>query len=132
MASIERITALRAPVAASEILLSLSADIQIGRTQPQVETGDLPIDENLPPRLFSSEQLAMIGQHSSAVKCECPQHLSQLLESLSAFEEYSRECENRNEQDAELHGFLHSETAQCRHRMELALEELMKREGIEI
>lgn len=136
---IKRLTALRAPVDAAEIQLACIADIQLalrsGRTEPPApenhEPPALPTGE-IPARRYSDEQLVRIGRLSSVVKCECPQHLANLLSSLVAFERYSEQCENRNPGDALLHSYLHRTTAQCRSDMEAALAEVIVQEGISL
>lgn len=137
---IKRITALRAPVEAAEIQLACIADIQMalrsGRAGDLEEAGTpakvaRPTGE-LPGRVFTDEQLAKIGQVASVVKCECPQHLASLLSSLVAFERYSEQCEDRNQDDAVIHAFLHRTTAEARVSMENALSEVLAQEGITI
>ncbi|MCB1203818.1 MAG: MerR family transcriptional regulator [Verrucomicrobiae bacterium] len=138
---IKRITALRAPVDAAEIQLACIADIQLalrsGRPVSSTTGGEEhrpfprpPAD--IPERIFSDEQLVRIARLSSVVKCECPQHLANLLSSLVAFERYSEQCEDRNPSDAALHGYLHRTTAECRVGMEAALSEVLAQEGIEL
>ncbi|HEX8823821.1 MAG TPA: hypothetical protein VF794_28130, partial [Archangium sp.] len=63
-----------------------------------------------PPR-YTPEALGKLLEVSSVVQCECPNHLSQLVSSLQAFEEYSKHCENRNEQDRQVHAMLYRYTA---------------------
>ena len=82
------------------------------------------------PRLFNQQQLATLANTSSAIDCECPQHLAQLVGDLSAFEMYSANCENRNDDDAALHRYLHQTTAQARALIEVALEKVAEAEGI--
>ena len=82
------------------------------------------------PRLFNQQQLANLANTSSAIDCECPQHLAQLVGDLSAFEMYSANCENRNDDDAALHRYLHQTTAQARALIEVALERVAEAEGI--
>ncbi|MEM6278772.1 MAG: MerR family transcriptional regulator [Verrucomicrobiota bacterium] len=139
---IKKITALRAPVDAAEIQLACIADIQLALRSGQ--TDDIPAPDaegkvferpspgEIPERAFTDEQLVRIAGMSSVVKCECPQHLASLLSSLAAFERYSEQCEDRNEDDAALHGFLHKTTAKCRSQMEMALSEVLTQEGITI
>ena len=139
---LKRITALRAPVDSTEIRLACIADIQLAmrtgleaRAEAEGSPSDLPIERpsvEIPERAFNDEQLASISRMSSIVKCECPQHLASLLSSLSAFEQYSEQCEDRNQEDAELHSFLHRTTADCRARMEKALAHVMQEEGISL
>ena len=77
----------------------------------------------------SSPRLARVN---SAVNCECPRHLGELLKSLFAFEAYSEACEDRNAEDAMIHAYLHRATAHARRSMEEALQHLLKAEGIEM
>jgi hypothetical protein len=141
---IKRITALRAPVEATEIQLACIADIQLALRSGNPSPGPSLRDEEgqvlslpraidtIPPRAFTDEQLARLARISSVVKCECPQHLANLLSSLAAFERYSEQCESRNAEDAALHAYLHRTTAQCRSQMEMALSEVLTQEGISI
>lgn len=135
-----RITALRAPVDAAEIRLACIADIQMAlRSTSPVNRSDEGSGDKvdrppteIPDRRFSDEQLVEVAKKNSVVKCECPQHLANLLSSLFAFEKYSEQCEDRNAEDAELHAFLHRTTAECRSRMESALSEVLSKEGISV
>ena len=47
------------------------------------------------------------------------------------FEIYSAQCENRDDDDAALHRYLHQVTAQARSLIEEALERVAAAEGIE-
>ncbi len=138
------ITAMRAPVNAAELRLACVADLRVPTRADDAEAaralaaaaaieqaGDLN-DDGLPARQFSDAQLARIARQSSVVKCECPQHIAALLSTLAAFETYSAECENRNDEDAQLHAYLHRATAGCRSEMETALRHVMEAEGIEV
>lgn len=135
------ITAMRAPVNAAELRLACTADLRLppvtseadsAKAAAAISKGANGDTDTIPPRLFSDEKLARVARLSSAVQCECPQHLANLLSSLTAFETYSAECENRNEDDAELHAYLHRATAECRAEMETALRHLMEVEGISL
>ena len=144
--SVERagsgITALRAPVRASALREACEADIALAALRS--EWAESPIEpdfsavpetgpsEGIPPRQFSDEQLSRLAQISTAVDCECPHHLSALLVSLNAFEEYSRKCENRSEEDAVLHAYLHRSTARARSIVEDALSVLAETEGFDL
>lgn len=137
---IKKITALRAPVDAAEIQLACIADIQLAlrslkivparEPSSSVKVKRLPVD--IPDRRFTTEELVRIASISSVIKCECPQHLANLLSSVSAFEKYSEQCEDRNEDDAKIHRYLHETTAAARASLETALAEVMREEGIEI
>ena len=139
---IRKITALRAPVDASEIQLACIADVQLAlrsgeknresNLDSKAQEFERPNIGNIPERTFSDDQLIRISNVSSVVKCECPQHLASLLASLSAFETYSEQCEDRSPEDAKLHAYLHETTADCRSRMEAALSKVLVEEGIEV
>ncbi|MGB5261470.1 MAG: MerR family transcriptional regulator [Gammaproteobacteria bacterium] len=105
--------------------------------RPQVATPDAPGERagaslSVSPRRFSNEALTELALISSAVKCECPKHLAELITDLAAFERYSSECENRNTQDAALHAYLHATASQARELVENALEHVIEVEGIEL
>ena len=84
-----------------------------------------------PPR-FDNEQLARIAALTSKIACECPNHIAELIISLSAFEQYSSECANRNEEDAQLHSQLNQSAGAARTLLEESLARLIEIEGIEI
>lgn len=84
------------------------------------------------PRLFTQAQLGRLQETQSAVRCECPNHLSELVTSLAAFEEYSRSCQNTNSEDAKVHAHLYEQTSRARRLMEQALLTLCKYERIEL
>lgn len=86
----------------------------------------------LPGRRFSDRELGRLLEVESDVECECPSHLSTLVSSLAAFEEYCEECEVQNEEDARVHARLHRETAEARSLLERALEFLCRVDGIEL
>lgn len=84
----------------------------------------------VPPMRFTPHQLGKLAEITSSVDCECPNHLSDIVTSLQAFERYSQSCQSRNKADADLHHRLYLATAQARNIMETALEELVKQERI--
>lgn len=134
---IEGITAIRAPVDVGELELACRAEVGLAGEQNAEEGAvETSVGEamagTIPARLFTDRQLAKISRISTTVECECPQHLSSLLSSLTAFEKYSGECEDRNPEDANLHARLHRTTAQARGMMEEALRELLTAEGLEV
>lgn len=85
-----------------------------------------------PPRRYDDQTLARLATLSSAVKCECPRHLAELITSLSGFERYSAECESRNPRDAMLHAFLYATASQARHMIEDALDNVIEIENIKV
>lgn len=87
-------------------------------------------ENNPPPKRYTPMQLAQLQQIQSAIDCECPNHLADLVLALDAFEEYSRKCKNKNDKDAEMHTLLYRETAKARRIMEDALSKLCVHENI--
>ena len=87
---------------------------------------------NETPRRYTPAQLARLIEISSAIKCECPNHLSRIVQSLIAFEDYARDCANSNADDARIHGMLHAVTTEARVLLDQALAEVVAFEKIEI
>lgn len=81
---------------------------------------------------YSREQLVKISSMSNSVKCECPRHLADLVLGLDSFARYSLECQNRNEDDANLHAGLYLATTEAQKIMEEALRNLIEIEGLEV
>ena len=81
-----------------------------------------------PPRRYSQADLNALARLSQSVKCECPEHLVELVNKLAAFEAYSRQCESANRGDAALHMMLHGVTAQVRRNMEDILAHVVEHE----
>lgn len=85
-----------------------------------------------PERRFDDRQLARLLEVTTAIDCECPNHISSLVAGLVSFETYSRDCESRNEADAEQHRRLARGTSEARATMEKMLLELCEHEGIQV
>lgn len=129
----QRIVAKRAPVDADELARWCAALRGSERAPPPEAILDgVDLAAPIPRRRYDSATLARIATASPAIRCECPHHLAQLISSLVAFEQYSRECEHRNADDAALHAFLHRATARARATMEAALVRVVEAEGIEL
>lgn len=92
----------------------------------------MPVPATPKPPRYSPAQLGKLLEVSSAVQCERPNHLSQIVSGLRAFEEYSKYCENRNEADRQVHALLYRYTAAARAVMEDALAALVKHENIQL
>lgn len=84
------------------------------------------------PRRFDARQLAQIVSIGGSIACECPNHLAELVASLTAFEQYSSECANRNARDRELHAHLNQSAGFARAMLEDCLLKVMEIEGITI
>ena len=91
---------------------------------------DALLDREPPKKKFTDRQLAHFLAISSTVRCECPRHVAELIIHLNRFEKYSAECENRNEEDAQLHSYLRTMTARSRSIMEKAMIRLSEIEKI--
>ncbi|HZI08423.1 MAG TPA: hypothetical protein VEZ71_30680, partial [Archangium sp.] len=118
-----------APVAQAPTASASTPALHLG-APGAVSTVTVPVTPKAP--LYSPEQLGVLLEVSSAVQCECPNHLSQIVSSLQAFEEYSKHCENRNEADRQVHALLYRYTAAARAVMEEALTALVKHENIKL
>lgn len=119
---------LQAPVAL-ETLRAHLAPLIIRRTLTAATKMVTTMEEGSAPR-FTRKQLGQLMEISSTIQCECPNHLAQIVEKLQAFESYSKDCENRNDADREIHARLYRSTSQARQEMERALEELVAHEKI--
>ena len=126
--------AIQSPIGSPELLM-LCRSI-LGRSAPAFTETDNNLSALLgrpiPERRYSASMLKQCAQLSSAVKCECPEHLAKLIEQLAAFERYSAHCESANREDAAMHMMLHAATAQVRRTMEDALKQLLDFEGLDV
>jgi DNA-binding transcriptional MerR regulator len=113
-----------APVGLNEIASLGAAGIDAGKSEEVPRPGAPPA-----PR-FDEHALARLAQVSTAVRCECPRNIVDLLLSLGAFERYSAECENRSPADAELHRYLAGVAGRARALFEEALVRVAQAEGI--
>jgi MerR family transcriptional regulator, light-induced transcriptional regulator len=104
-----------------------------GHRQSQKPTSEADDDsEEAKPRLLSSRQLMSIASSVSNVKCDCPQHMSTLVSSLTGFEDYCARCEIKSPEDTILHAHLGREVAKARYLVEKALVYLCETDQIEI
>lgn len=106
-------------------------------TRPEAEPGvrdgiDKSLLEAIRPPRFSPSQLAKLESITTSVTCECPQHLSTLLSSLVYFEAYCKDCESRNEADADVHQMLYQRAARARMLLEDGLERVLEHEDIRV
>jgi len=81
---------------------------------------------------FDDTALTEFAGLSSAIACECPSHLAQLLLQISNFETYSGDCANRSAADAQLHAYLQRVAGAARMLFETALEQVAVSEGLPI
>ncbi len=129
---------LRMPLSADELAVGVLAAAVKLRSGEHFNTPVIPVPGiarpavDIPTRRFSEAQLARLGRIESAVDCECPNHMAEVVQTLTAFESYCAQCEDRSEKDAALHAYLHRSTAQARALMETALAYLAQEEGLSI
>lgn len=133
-----RIVVLRSPVNVDEVRAAVMrayapATASRPKTALTGDTGDSDwhFAGPVPRRRFNNQQLTRLARASTTIDCECPHHLAQLVGDLTAFEVYSAQCANRDEDDAALHRYLQQTTAQARALVETALERVAEAEGIE-
>lgn len=130
----------RTPIRLESLRRVLRDQVMIGRarTRGMPRSPSAPSDTSAPAshesasRHFSDEELARLLEVTSALDCECPNHLSSLITGLLAFESYSRDCESRDEVDAAQHRRLAEGTGEARRRMEELLLELCEHEEIPV
>lgn len=125
-------TPLRAPVGMAELRIACRAGLGVAALPlPERQPVDLtPLADGIPARRYDVDTLERIAASTPTLACECPQHLVDLVASLSAFEAYSAQCESRGPDDAALHHWLHATTAQARALMEEALTRVAMAEGL--
>ena len=132
-----RIVTLRAPIDVNELHAAVVRTYAsaASRSKPTADAGGQDaawrFSGPVAPRRFTSRQLSTLAHASTAIDCECPHHLAQLVTDLTAFEIYSSQCANRDDDDAALHRYLHQTTAQARTLIEVALERVAEVEGID-
>jgi len=131
------IVVLRAPVDIEEVhaaVVRAYTQPMVGKPQPKkpevAESQGWNFADASTTRLFNQQQIARLANTSSTIECECPKHLAQLVGDLSAFEMYSANCANRDDDDAALHRYLHQTTAQARALVEVALKKVADAEGL--
>ena len=120
------IICLKAPATAAEVreaCQSLARGKAPTRSAPEEAAAD---------HRFSAEQLAKVATMSGSIACECPNHLAELIINLTAFEQYSGECENNNPADALIHAQLKQSAGKARNQLEESLARLIEIEGIKI
>lgn len=134
------VTLLRAPVRLDELSMSLVKIAALAprsregsMTEPATDAAMLPAVGAAPaPRRYTGDELATLSRIESGIDCECPQHLASLVAELTAFEIYSAGCANRDDDDRELHEYLHRTTAAARAAIEEALARVIEAEGIRL
>lgn len=78
------------------------------------------------PRRYDEARLAVLSQMETSVQCGCPNHLSDLLSRINAFEAYSLDCEITDTADVAIHIYLYGVATHCREMLEDALERVLQ------
>jgi DNA-binding transcriptional MerR regulator len=102
---------------------AFAASVKCLMAKAELRAGDSGLTRLGKPksRLFSNQALDDIRQSPASIACDCPSHLSELIESLSAFEAYSSECAVENWSDAATHACVYAYANQARWLIEKAL-----------
>jgi DNA-binding transcriptional MerR regulator len=116
------VTVRREPVSGREMARLIAA------SRPIVEAPASASMSNI--KRYSDAELVALTEIPSAVACECPRHLAEIVSLLSNFERYSADCEARDENDAALHRHLHEVTTAARAMFEEALQRVIAEEGL--
>ena len=78
------------------------------------------------PRIFKDADLMGHRQVKSPLACGCTQHLSEIIQSLAHFEQYSSQCAVESWADAATHTCVYAYTNQARWLMEKALQAVLE------
>lgn len=81
---------------------------------------NLPLPSTI-PHYFSEQALTEAATSPGSITCKCPAHLSELIQSINAFEEYSQQCGADNWKEASIHACIYAYTVQARGLLEKAL-----------
>ena len=128
---------MRAPISARSLRSNMLGLIVKHLTQnpdkavaTPLETGLMRLELQAPMRRYNDAQLAALQDIRSLVDCECPNQVADLVLTLTAFETYSAQCQNKNDKDAKMHRLLARVTGHARAVMEYGLKELCAYENI--
>jgi len=120
------IVCLKAPANPSEVLRNLH------ETRSAESTLEALQRQAIPARRFSAQAIARLAALSPMLDCECPNHIAQLVLDISAFEQYSLECEESEPEERALHARLRSIAAHARALFEEAMANVAAHEGLEL
>ncbi len=129
-----RVRALRAPINLPQLrsqMMNIIVRNMLGGASASASASTSQTS-GLTPSRYTHAQLGKLQQIASKVECECPNHMSAVIQGLLDFERYSQTCLNRNPADAEIHRMLYESTARARAIMERALDRLIEHEGISV
>lgn len=109
---------------------------ELGRVVVDSETrvGEFDLGELVhpKPRAFTDNALRAAGRIEGTLDCECPRHLSKLIQSLNQFETYVTECSIENWQDAAVHSRMYTYANQARHLLEKSLQAVLEERSVSL
>ena len=115
---------LKGPTTADELLRNLELPEASVTVLEALEQGAIPAHR------FSEESIARLAALSPKLQCECPNHIAQLVLDISAFEQYSLECEDSDPAERLLHARLRLVAANARALFEEAVAIVAENEGL--
>ena len=120
---------IQAPVSVKNLQREVSELIKISSLKEDIPS-NVELETKAPTRNYNNKQLITLSSASSTIKCECPQHLSSMVIKLVQFEQYSVECIDKYEKDAELHAMLGNMAGHARSILEKALSKIVDAEKL--
>lgn len=125
------VVCLRAPLSGRALAAQLDTFVaRLTDSEPGLDR--LEQDAAVTPNRFSARALARLTRLQPALRCECPNHIAQLLLDITAFEAYSLDCESIDPEERELHNFLRGVAASARTQFEAALERVLAQEDLSL
>jgi MerR family transcriptional regulator, light-induced transcriptional regulator len=122
----------RAPLKSTGLIEMIMATMPVELESAEIENETIDLSKAPAKPDFSTENLVALASMDSALNCECPQHLADLILNLTRFEIYSADCENRSEDDAKLHHYLAQVAGHSRSILETALHKVVEAEGLKL
>ena len=118
------IIALTTPCDPAQIARICRLGLSVGAT-PSTPTAKMVV-QPARPRRYDEARLAVLSQMETSIQCGCPNHLSDLLSRINAFEKYSLDCEITDTADVAIHIYLYGVATHCREMLEDALERVLE------
>lgn len=121
---------IRAPITFDQLFTKVIESYQSIGAVDENNVGQHAYQLEVPPHKYTRRQLEAMAKISSAIDCECPKHIAELIRSLSVFEGYSQHCASVTKEDSHLHNEIYKLTAQARSQMERAIALILEAENI--
>lgn len=87
--------------------------------------------DQAPPRSFDDRQLEYLAEQIGTTDCGCPKHVTDLIRSLSSFEQYCSQCYVDDQEEASLHNEMNRFSGKARFFMEQAMQALVEYHSID-